>query len=106
MTLVNKIRSLTNPELAHIIHITDRFQDLLSRPSVNMPAVAGFLDDLDHPVRLAAVRSLKQKHLKHLFNAADGFRPVCIDDVVPKARGARNPVRHYGKNSLPAFSIF
>ena len=106
MTLVNKIRSLTNPELAHIIHITDRFQDLLSRPSVNMPAVAGFLDDLDHPVRLAAVRSLKQKHLKHLFNAADCFRPVCIDYVVPKARGARNPVRHYGKNSLPAFSIF
>jgi hypothetical protein len=106
MTLVNKVRSLTNPELAHIIHVTDRFQDLLSRPSVDMPAVAGFLDDLAHPVRLAAVRSLKPRHLRHLYDAADGFCRVGIDDVVPKDRGARNPVRHYGKNSLPAFTIF
>jgi hypothetical protein len=106
MTILNKVRSLTNPELAHIIHIADKFQDMLLEPSVDTPAVARFLDDLAHPVRLVAVRSLKQKHLKHLYDAVDGFRPVGIDDLVPKARGARSPVRHYGKNSLPAFSIF
>ena len=106
MTLINRFRSLTNPQLAHIIHVADRFQDLLSRPEVDMPAVAGFLDELDHPVRLAAVRSLGPKHLKRLYDAAGGFRKVTIDDVVPKAKGANTQVRHYGKNSLPAFTIF
>jgi hypothetical protein len=106
MTLLNKVRSLSNPELAHIIHVTDRFQALLRKPPVDMPAVAGLLDDLDHPVRLAAVRSLKPRHLEHLYDAAGGFRRVGIDDLVPKARGAGSPVRHYGKNSLPAFTIF
>ena len=106
MTLVNRIRSLTNPELAHIIAVTDRFQTLLSEPSIDMSAVAGFLDDLEHPVRLAAVRSLGPKDLKRLYDAAGGFRRVTIDDVVPKAKGAGEQVRHYGKNSLPAFTIF
>jgi hypothetical protein len=106
MTLINRIRSLTNPELAHIIRITDRFQTMLRKPAVDMPALAAFLDELDHPVRLAAVRSLGQKHLKHLYDAADGFSKVTISHVVPKARGAGTQVRHYGKNSLPAFSIF
>jgi len=106
MTLINRFRSLTNPGLAHIIHVADRFQDMLRNPAVDMPTVAGFLDDLDHPVRLAAVRSLSPKHLKHLYDAAASFRKVTINDVVPKAKGANNQVRHYGKNSLPAFTIF
>jgi len=106
MTLINRFRSLTNPQMAHIIHITDRFQDLLRRPAVDMPAVAKFLDDLDHPVRLAAVRSLGPKHMKNLYAAAGGFCKVTINDVVPKSRGAGTQVRHYGKNSLPAFTIF
>lgn len=106
MTLLSKLRSLTNPELAHIIHVADRFRDLLSRPSVDMPALARFLGDLAHPVRLAAVRSLRPRHLTRLYDAAQGFRRVCIDDLVPRDRGARNTVRHYGKNSLPAFTIF
>jgi len=106
MTLSSKFRSLANPGLAHIIEVTGRFQDMLSQMPVDMPAVAAFLDDLDHPVRLAAVRALGQKHLKNLYDAAQGFRPVNLDDVVPKDLGPGTQVRHYGKNSLPAFSIF
>jgi hypothetical protein len=106
MNLISKLRAVSNPPLAHIVELTDRFAGLLGGPAVDMPAVAGLLDALEHPVRLAAVRSLGRKQLAHLYEAAKGYRTVTLADLVPKTQPTRTEVRHYGKNSLPAFSIF
>jgi hypothetical protein len=106
MPLVNQLRSIANPDLAHIIEIQDTLQGMLDREFPSPDKIAEFLNGLDHRARLAACRSLKPKHLKRLYEAVQGFHPITIDDVVPPDKGARNPVRHYGKNSLPAFTIF
>jgi len=105
MLLKNRIKSLASPDLAHLIGLQDTFQSLIVRDA---PAqdLAGLLNGLDHRSRLACTRSLGPGHLKKLYEQVDGFRKVTIADVVPPTVGVRNPVRHYGKNSLPAFTIF
>jgi hypothetical protein len=104
--LVHTIRSAINPDLAHIIEIQGQLQSLLGGNRPPISEVAIFLDGLDHPCRVAAIRSLGASHQKRLYDAAEGFRTTTIDDVVPMEQGVRTPVRHFGKNSLPAFSIF
>lgn len=106
MSLFNTIRSVLNPDLTHVFEIENRLQDLLATDVVHVDELAEFLDQLDHNTRLAAVRSLGARHLRRLFDAVEGMLRVSIDDLVPAKYGIRNQVRHYGKNSLPAFTIF
>jgi len=52
------------------------------------------------------MRSLKRAHQQRLYEAAAGFRPLHPTDLVPAARADLETVRHFGVNSLPAFSHF
>jgi hypothetical protein len=106
MTLINRLRAFRSPDLAHIIESQDQLQSLLSVKKPSIQGIAAFLEGLDHPRCLAAIRSLGAGHQKKLFDAAGGFRKVRVDDLVPPKAGVRCTVRHYGKNSLPAFRIF
>jgi len=68
--------------------------------------IAAFLDALSQPERIAAVRGLSRREQQQLWERVDGFAPLSVDDVVPQTAPALQPVRHYGRNSLPLFSLF
>src|SRR3990172_10191029 len=68
--------------------------------------VARFLDGLAHAERVAAVRSLGRAEQRRLFEAVTGALPLGLADLVPPATPDLVPVRHYGRNTLPAFTIF
>lgn len=73
---------------------------------VDLQGLSGWLDGLETEARIAAVRALSAKEQAALFDAAEGFKAVDLDFLVPPDRGAMKPVRHYGRNSLPLFRIF
>jgi len=73
---------------------------------VAMDRVAGFLDGLAHAERVQAIRGTKRKDQKKLYEAAKGFAPVRLEELVPAGTGDGKEVRHVGKNTLPAFSHF
>ena len=71
------------------------------------PAEIGrFLDGLSHDDRVLAVRGAGRREQAKLYRAVDGFRPVVLGDLVVSSTPAMTPVRHYGKNTLPAFRHF
>jgi hypothetical protein len=71
-----------------------------------MVAIEAHLDALGPAERLAEVRSLRRREQSLLFDAAQGHRPISLDDIVPRDREPMEEVVHYGKNSLPAFNHF
>ncbi len=81
-------------------------KELLSTDAPNMGEVAAYLDGLDHATRLAETRTLGRAHQRRLYDAAKGFRPIRVEDIVPKAKGPMAEVVHHGKNTLPAFNYF
>jgi hypothetical protein len=105
MSIVQTLRSAIVPDVAHLFSYQCELKSLCTG-TISPKEVADYLDGLDHNTRLAAVRSLGQKEQRALYDAVEGFRKITIDDMVPKSVGVRTTVRHYGKNSLPAFSIF
>ncbi|MBN2495035.1 MAG: hypothetical protein JXR96_10625 [Deltaproteobacteria bacterium] len=104
--MLQRIRAFAQPDLAHVIRIQDQLRAMLDFEQPNAKEVDGFLSSLSHPSRLAAVRSLRPMHLRRLYDVVEGYRPVDVDDLVPPDVGVREQVRHYGRNSLPAFTIF
>jgi hypothetical protein len=68
--------------------------------------ISAWLDGLDHASRVTAVRSLGRAEQRRLYEAADSFLSVGLTDMVSPSTGAIESVRHYGKNTLPAFRTF
>jgi len=68
--------------------------------------IARFLDALGHEDRVLAVRGIGRREQARLYAAVDGFRPVVLADLVLPATAAMATVRHFGKNTLPAFTHF
>ncbi|MCI0644227.1 MAG: hypothetical protein L0332_12595 [Chloroflexi bacterium] len=81
-------------------------QEFFSPTSLDLPALAHFLDDLEPAARLQQVRSLEAPQQARLFDAAEGFRPVRLTDFVPAGTPPLQEVIHYGRNSLPIFHFF
>ncbi len=84
--------------------------DELRRRVVETPVdarrIGEYLDALSHEQRVAAIRSLGRREQRALYTAVDGFRPVRLVDLVPPERAPQETVRHYGRNTLPAFTHF
>jgi len=80
--------------------------DYFKESKVDLKGLSKYFDDLKSEARVAEARSLTAKEQAALFDAAKGFKPLTIDDFVPPSHQAFKPVIHYGKNSLPLFSIF
>jgi hypothetical protein len=74
--------------------------------SVDPRGIARFLDGLTHAERVAAVRSLGREEQRRLYAAVAGALPLHLADLVPAAAADLAPVRHYGRNTLPAFTLF
>lgn len=68
--------------------------------------IAALLDGLGHTERVAWVRSVGRDGQRRLYEAAAGFLPLALADLVPPARADGETVRHFGKNTLPAFTHF
>ncbi len=68
--------------------------------------VARTLDSMGHAERVQAIRAVGRAEQRRLYEAVGGFRPLRMIDAVPASSAALTPVRHYGKNTLPAFSHF
>jgi hypothetical protein len=81
-------------------------QALLAARPILPQRVAEFLDAAGHEQRVAAVRSLGRGAQSRLYQAVDGFRPVHLADLVPPQVADLTPVRHFGRNTLPAFTHF
>jgi hypothetical protein len=77
----------------------------MTRP-LDRREIARFLDGLAPPDRVAAVRSLGRAEQRRLYEAVEGFLPLRLADLVPAATEDLVPVRHHGRNTLPAFTIF
>lgn len=74
--------------------------------SIDRAAISAFLDALSHAERVAATRALGRGEQRRLYDAFDGFRPVELVDLVPASVANMAQVRHYGRNTLPAFTLF
>jgi hypothetical protein len=86
--------------------VGDELKGHLGGASVDSRAVCALLDGLEHPERLEAVCSLGRGEQRRLYASADGFLPVRLVDLVSPNAEDMVPVRHFGKNTLPAFRIF
>jgi hypothetical protein len=82
------------------------FKELLKTDPINIEAVSAHLDALDHDVRVQEIYAIGGGQQKRLFAAAEGQPKLGLDYFVPADKPAKTFVRHYGKNSLPAFSRF
>ena len=78
----------------------------LAESSIQPQLIADLLDGMTHEQRVAAVRSLGRSEQRRLYEGVDGFRPLRLEHLVPPATGDFEPVRHFGKNTLPLFSHF
>ena len=68
--------------------------------------IANLLDGWSHDARVAAVRSLGRGAQRALYAGVEGFAEVHLRDLVPGPVGDRVAVRHFGRNTLPAFTRF
>jgi len=78
----------------------------LGETPIRMKEVAALLDGLAHDERVTWVRSAGRSEQRRLWEAAAGFLPLSLQDLVPAARKDGETVRHFGKNTLPAFTHF
>lgn len=82
------------------------FRTLLGPGELDMERVAAFLNGVSHVERVAATRAAGPSEQRRLYEAARGFAPVRLEDLVPSGTGDGKAVRHFGKNTLPAFTHF
>jgi hypothetical protein len=78
----------------------------LRETPLRLKELAALLDGLSHEQRVAWVRSIGRSDQRRLYEAAAGFLPLALDDLVPPGRADGETVRHFGKNTLPAFTHF
>lgn len=78
----------------------------LRKGSFDLREIRTALDARSHAERLTAIRSLSGKAQAQLFDAAKGFAPLTLNDLVPASVAPLHEVQHNGKNSLALFSHF
>jgi hypothetical protein len=79
---------------------------LLREEPLRLEQLSARLDALSHDERVTWVRSVGRRDQRRLFEAAAGFLPLGLSDLVPPTRRDGESVRHFGKNTLPAFTHF
>jgi hypothetical protein len=86
--------------------VASELKGRLGAGTIEPQAVSDLLDAASHEQRVQAIRSLGRSEQRALYAAVDGFRPVALADLVPKAAADFETVRHYGRNTLPVFTHF
>lgn len=86
--------------------IAAELESLVRDPAGKAAAIADRLDALPPALRTAVVRGLSRRGQRTLFEKVRGFASVELRDLVPPERGDLETVRHLGRNTLPAFTLF
>ena len=79
---------------------------LLRAGKVEPAALRERLDGLGHEARVAVTRALGAREQRRLYEAVEGFETLALADLVPPQVGDMREVRHFGRNTLPAFTHF
>jgi hypothetical protein len=79
---------------------------LLRVTPIQPEAIRRLLDGLGHAERVTAVRALGRPEQRRLYEGVGGFAPVRLVDLVSPRVAELAPVRHHGRNTLPAFNDF
>lgn len=75
-------------------------------PAARSAAIAERLDGLPPRLRTAVVRGLSRRGQRALYEKVRGFAPVTLRELVPSGCADLETVRHLGRNTLPAFTLF
>jgi hypothetical protein len=78
----------------------------LGETPVKAAEICAFLDRLSPPQRVEAIRAAGRSAQRRLYEAVDGFGEVRLTDLVSPETAELATVRHYGRNTLPAFTRF
>jgi len=81
-------------------------RSMIGDVGVQPAAIAELLDGLAAELRAPVVRGLGRKDQQTLYRKVEGYAPLDLTDIVPSGRADLQEVRHLGRNSLPAFTIF
>ncbi len=78
----------------------------LGETPIKAPEICGFLDRLSRDERVEAIRAAGRGPQRRLWSAVEGFAEVRLRDLVAPEVPDLATVRHYGRNTLPAFTHF
>jgi len=84
----------------------EEFLRALSADPVDPAGLRQLLDGLDHSTRVKATRALGPREQRRLYEAAEGSEGLRLVDLVPAESDEMSEVRHFGRNTLPAFRHF
>lgn len=81
-------------------------RELLSSPSVTRDQITSHLDGLDGETRVREATDLARRHHAILWRLAEAGAPLALEDFVPTATPALEPVPFAGQNNQPLFRPF
>ena len=81
-------------------------QDLLNSETLDLDAIGASFDAMSHEDRVVQIRTLGKSIQRKLFHAAEGRGGLNLEYMVPTGHGPLKEVIHWGKNSLPLFTVF
>ena len=86
--------------------IAAELEALVREAAVRPRAIAELLDALPAGLRTAVVRTLSRAAQRRLYEKVRDFAAVELRELVPPDRRPLETVRHLGRNTLPAFTLF
>ena len=84
----------------------ESLRQLLHGDRVDMPHVTSLLDGLSPAARVHAALSMRAREQRALWQAAQGVYETSLEHVVPHGLPPDTTVRHFGRNTMPAFTRF
>ncbi len=84
------------------MHLDALFED----DTIDIARLGAVLDGLGHAGRVESMNRWSAKTQARLFEAAKGHKSLSLEDFVPTAVEPLAEVIHWGKNSLPVFTLF
>jgi len=86
--------------------VAEEIRERLRGERIDPSSIREFFDGLGHDARVEATRALGAREQSRLYAAVEGFEAMRLVDLVPADAGDMNEVRHFGRNTLPAFRHF
>jgi hypothetical protein len=87
-------------------HAAGALGELLHASRVELREVSALLDGLSPEARVHATLAMRAREQRALWHAAAGVYEITAEHLVPFGLPAETTVRHFGRNTMPAFSRF
>jgi hypothetical protein len=83
----------------------DKLTAMILSSAADGAAIASFLNGMTHAQRIEATSHLKPRAQRGLWKLCAG-QAVKLEDIVPAETPPLKQVRHFGRNTLPLFTLF